>query len=83
MEKPMRALLILALLSAPAMAQTPQAAGAKAEADAKTMICRREGTTGSRLPGTRVCKPREEWAREEREAQRALSTSTDRASTGT
>ena len=65
-------LVVPALLSAPALAQTSAVesvdiSAKKAEVD--RIICERQETIGSRLGGRKVCKTFKEW-QEERRVQR-------------
>jgi invasion protein IalB len=66
---PAFAAALLAGMAAPALAQTPAVTPAQtpstarpAAANPDEVICRKQGTIGSRLASKRICKTRAQWA---------------------
>lgn len=75
-----RALLLVAVLAAPAFISTVSAAGFKDEAAAKSddnadpdrKICRVDRATGSRVRVNRVCLTREQWTELEEKKRKGM-----------
>ena len=77
----MRAFLVLALLasSSPVLAGEPAAKRPVATADGDKMICRRETTIGSNIPGKKVCKLKSQLLAEQAAARDAAKDMTNPA----
>lgn len=55
----------------PVYAQSQDAAPSDAKTEKEQQICKRVGTTGSRIGGERVCKTAAEWERDEQASKDA------------
>ena len=60
----------IALVTATAIAQTPNGGSSKADPDRQ--ICRTIKDTGSRLGGSRTCHTAAEWAEQRRQTQQTI-----------
>lgn len=76
------ALLFVALVATPALAETSQPSGQPVETQAEKKVCRVSATTGS-IMRTRVCKTKAEWALiDEMNAEQAARAMDSRRTTG-
>ncbi len=58
--------------TAPTSTAPTSIAAAKPADDPARPICRRQATTGSRLPGPRTCRTKAEWEANDRDSQDAV-----------
>jgi hypothetical protein len=63
--------------SPPSIARTPSPSEGTRDSPADKIICKRLTTTGSRLPGKRICRTQAQWNANDRDSQDAARKAQD------